>query len=299
MRSALRRLTRWLRLHPSPDELRRFLLGDLSPGEASRVLQHLLPGCDRCQAVTAPLWSIGTPPGDDGIDYRLTVERVLATARHARADLVAGRIEAERLAEELMGLPIEEKCCLARDDPRYRSWALCELLVERSRESAAVPSTAVALAELAVAVAMALDGYCPTVIEDLRAAAGGALASGRCLATDLPGAGEALAAAREHLARGTGGRLGKARLLEVAALLREAEGRAREAARLRCRAQTLILREERDCRDHGVPDATEEATVTRHSPATMRTNPTPSIQPNLSCRNAEASVAATSGCKVL
>ncbi len=180
-------------------------------------MQHLAQGCSRCQAVTGSFWSFGSDPekaAGERFEYGDAMSRAFSAARRARADLEAGQGEAARL----------------------------EALLRASQE-AADPERAVAAAESAVAVAEALGEDHPApVAEDLRARAWGALAEARRLAADLAGAEEALRKALEHLGRGTGCRLYKARALEVEAALREAQGRSREAARLSRRAARLYGR---------------------------------------------------------
>jgi hypothetical protein len=157
-RRTLRQALRWIRIrfHPSREALQRFVLGDLPPGETSRVFEHLLLGCERCRAFTASLWTIGESAEGCPIEYEPGLERVFSAARSALEELEAGRGAAERLAVELEELPAERRCSVARDDPRYRSPALCELLLRRSRESVDDPRRAERLGELAVAVAEGL-----------------------------------------------------------------------------------------------------------------------------------------------
>lgn len=290
---AFRQVSRWIRLrfHPSRQALQLFVLGDLPPAETSRVFEHLLLGCERCRAFTASLWTIGESAEGCPIEYEPELERVFSAARRALEELETGRGAAERLAAELEELPAERRCSAARDDPRYRSPALCELLLRWSRESLDDPRRAGVLGELAVAVAEGLGaaGGRPSLAnEDLQAAAWGALAGARRRLPDFAGAEEALTAARRHLARGTDDRLEKAWLLDLEASLREDQGRAEEAARLRGRAQALYRR----AREEG-------RAVTLQSPVTISPNPSPSTQPNRSPRKVAASTAATNGCNVL
>ncbi|HEX6899585.1 MAG TPA: hypothetical protein VF789_07730 [Thermoanaerobaculia bacterium] len=183
-------------------------------------MRHLTQGCDRCQEVTGSFWSFGSDPEKavgERFEYGDAVSRVFSAVRQARADLEAGQGEAARL----------------------------DMWVRTSQEAAATdPGSAVVSAEQAVAASRALAGeeYPAPVIADLRARAWGALAEARRLAADLDGAEAALGTAREHLGRGTGCPLGKARLLEVEAALRAAQGRTREAERLRRRAARLYER---------------------------------------------------------
>jgi hypothetical protein len=290
---ALRQVSRWIRtrFHPSRDALQLFVLGDLPPAETSRVFEHLLLGCERCRAFTASLWTIGESAEGCPIEYEPSLERVFSAARRALEELETGRGVAERLAAELEELPAEKRCSAAREDPRYRSPALCELLLRRSRESLDDSPRAGLLGELAVAVAEGLgteSGRPSLANEDLQAAAWANLAGARRRLPDFPGAEEALAAARRHLARGTNDRLEKAWLLDLEASLREDQGRAEEASRLRSRAQALYRRTEE-----------EERAVTLQSPATISPNPSPSNQPNRSPRKVAANTAATNGCNVL
>ena len=210
------------------------------------MLRHLLPGCPRCTAVTSAMWTIGTPTEGFPVQYEHAFERVFSAARRAMEEVASGRCEAERLASELEGLPAAQRCRRARRDPRYHSRALFELLLRWSRETAAEdPCRAASLGELAVAVAEGLGGGArrPSLAsEDLQASAWGALAGARRLLPDFAGAEQALANAREHLEQGTNDRLEKAWLLDLEASLREAQGQALEASRLRDRAQALYRR---------------------------------------------------------
>jgi len=243
----LRQATRWfrLRVHPSRAVLQRFVRGELPPDETSQVLRHLLPGCARCNAVTGAMWTIGTPTEGFPVEYEHAFDRVFSAVRRAMNELSSGRGDAERLMAELEGLPAERRRSVARTDPRYRSRALFELLVRQCREMRDDPRRAVSLGELAVAVAEGLGttgcGRSPAN-EDLQASAWGALAGARRRVSDFAGVEEALATAREHLARGTNDRLEKAWLLDLEASLREAQGRSVEASRLRDRAQALYRR---------------------------------------------------------
>ena len=245
-RRSLHRAAQWFRFrHPSRETLERFVRGELPPAATSRVFQHLLRGCERCRAVTAMQWDIGTPPAEAPAGYEPMFERVFSAARQAREELETGRLEAERLAAELEDLPALQRRERARNEERFRSPALFELLLRQSRESAGDPRRAELLGELAVAVAEGLGTKSQTpslANHDLQAAAWGALAAARRRVPDFVGADAALATAWTHLARGTGDRLEKARLLGVEASLREAQGRAEEALRLRNRAEALYRR---------------------------------------------------------
>ena len=230
-------------LHPTRETLEAFLLGELVEEESRRVILHLVPGCSRCRKVTAALWRIGEEaPGwmeESGrFRYEGMLERVFANARAVHAALATGRAEAGGLRAELAGLPFERQCFLVRTDPRFRSWGLCDLLLEECGERRHEA------AELAVGIAQELEpaGVPPAVMEDLRARAWGALADARRSLGDLAGAEQAFASAEKHLLRGTDDLLGRARLLEILASLRQDQERYDEALRLLDRASAIYRR---------------------------------------------------------
>jgi tetratricopeptide (TPR) repeat protein len=235
--------------HPSPRDLERFVLGDLDPQATLRVLLHLLPGCDRCREITGALWwssagAAGVDPGDEraaGAGYTPAVQRVFADLSRAHAQLTAERAAAPLLLAELEREPPERRESVLSADPRCRTWAFCELLLERSRVS---PDPAGLYSRLAVAVVERLDpaAYPPPVAADLAARCWGEVADIRRLAADLRGAEEALGRSAAWLVRGSGDRLALACLLDRKAALRAAQGRCDEAIRLLRRAGALYRR---------------------------------------------------------
>ena len=79
--------------HPSPAELDRFLLGEMSPRQAAPVLAHLLRGCEICQTRMEPMAAVmfGTgpqhpePSAQSGAEYDFPLFKALATARRYAA----------------------------------------------------------------------------------------------------------------------------------------------------------------------------------------------------------------------
>lgn len=240
--------------HPAREELESFMLGDLPPQDTLKVLLHLLPGCARCQEVTSPIWSIGAdaepsaetcaPPSNRFV-YDTSIERVFSVARRARAVLDGERSEAARLTAELASHDAPWRPWLVRNDPRFQTWGVCELLLRRSQGGYTDdPREAAALAELAVVVAENLDvrHHPRFLLGDLRARAWACLGNVRRILSDFLGAEEAFRQAELHLAQGTGDRVEKAVLLDLLASLRNAQGRPAEAVRLLDRAVALFLR---------------------------------------------------------
>jgi hypothetical protein len=47
--------------HPSGEDLRRFMAGELAPARVREVVRHLLTGCSACVRETRGLWDLGEP----------------------------------------------------------------------------------------------------------------------------------------------------------------------------------------------------------------------------------------------
>lgn len=220
--------------------------GQLDAEESLRVLLHLLPGCPRCQPITADLWWAGAGRGGRigwRADHGPSIERVFARMRRLHAGLEAERGAARQALAALAGLPVAVwGTHLARE---ARTWGLCEILLERSREARCTePRDAETLARWAVEIAGEIPaGVHPAeLVENLKGRAWIAVAEARRACADLAGAAAALRRAEAHLARGSGERLEKARLVGSWAALHGAEGRFREADRLLHRSLAVYRR---------------------------------------------------------
>lgn len=235
-------------LHPTRAELEDFMLGKLSQRDSRRVILHLLPGCSRCQEVTAAFWYVGADGGDpvemsDRFRYERSMNLVLARIRSAQAGLETERAEARHLVAELDARPRDLWPALVQADARFHTWGFCELLLERSRTTRDLGE-----AGLCAGLTVSLSGRIDTavhpdlLVQELTARAWMALADVWRQAGDLRSAEECLRRAEAHLLRGTGDRLEKARLLERKAALRLSQERPEEAARLLSRAILLYRR---------------------------------------------------------
>jgi cell division septum initiation protein DivIVA len=154
-----------------------------------------------------------------------------------QARLAREREEAVKLSEELLALSQEQQAEAVRNDLRFRTWGVCEGLLLRSADPQIAPAEAERLAFLALEAAAVLDRlvHAAAVVQDLQAWAWGCASRARLRADDLDGldgAERALTEAAAHLAQGTGDLLVEARLLELEAMLRQRQGRTREAAAL-------------------------------------------------------------------
>ena len=162
-----------------------------------------------------------------------STQPLLAVLERARSALDRERAEAPALCAELLALPAETALESIRQEARFQTWGLCELLLARSA-GAGETGEAGRLASLALAGAERLDPsrHAAAVVADLKARAWAALGEARRRAADLAGAEEALRAAAACLSHGTGDLLVEARLLEFEAAVRRGQGRQGEAAAL-------------------------------------------------------------------
>ena len=228
--------------HPRPAELEGFLLGQLAPREASRVVAHLLTGCASCRKQMEPLAGVVLTPShvpdepvEVGSEYDFPLFRAFAAARRYAASLARERREVERDREDptLREVPRPE----AKGDgaSAERDWDRCEQILARCRELRQggiedrmdAASLAVGLAER---ISPSLRG--PRKLADLQARAWAERGNARRVADDLPGAETDLAAALERAHQGTGDPRLLARLLDLTASLRTDQRMFEEAAQL-------------------------------------------------------------------
>lgn len=238
-------------LHPPTELLDRFMRGQLPADENLAVLQHLLSGCARCRAITREVWDVVEEDPAVDLDpaaiaaYDEVVDRAYQAVRQAGSSLRRERSTAPPLLAELLALPEEERRAQAVSSPRFASWGLCELLLSRCEEEwLSDPRQAAATAELAALLAGRLRhyGYPLVLAFDLQARIEAARANALRIQGDFPGAEAAFARADQLLSQGTGDRLEKARVLDLLASLRVAQGRLRPALTLLDRAAAIYRR---------------------------------------------------------
>lgn len=248
--------------HPTREELEGFMLGDLGAEPTRRVLRHLLSDCEHCQEATTLMWDVGanhTPeqpaamekPGADAreitgrFDYDHALERVFDRVRRVNTSLSAERQDAQELLAELLRHPLERRLMLVQNSPRFQSWGLGELILQQVGGRVILePREAKEAAELAVAVAESLPPaqYGAPLVQDLKARAWAHLGNANRVLSDFRSAEQCFQVAESHLARGTGDRLERARLLDLKASLRNYQGRTEEAVSLLNRAIAIYQR---------------------------------------------------------
>lgn len=178
------------------------------------------------------------------LDYGPALEETESFLQNRGRALAKERAEAPGLFVELMKAPPEQWELLLKNSPRFRTWGLFELVVERSLETGIRdPLHAEDLGRLALRLSELLDSrlYGQELIEDLRARSWAHIGNACRLKSDLPGAEEAFQTAHFHLKQGTGDPLERATLLDLEASLRRAQRRFDEAFRLLRRALSLFL----------------------------------------------------------
>jgi tetratricopeptide (TPR) repeat protein len=230
--------------HPPREAVERLARCEAAPGETREIVRHLLAGCSRCGSIVEETRSRSLTPLLKAESYDAVFDRL--EGRLARgAEGLAGK--AQSLYEELLGHQAVEGLFQVHSTRRYASLALCELLLQKSRELAREePEQACRAMDLAAAAAeqLDLDVYGAPVVQDARASAWAYLNGRQRVVADLRSAETSMASAGRLLAVGTGRppRV-RAELLTLQASLRAYGGRFEEALGLLNRAATLYRRE--------------------------------------------------------
>jgi tetratricopeptide (TPR) repeat protein len=235
------------RIHPNPEVLTGRI--QLLPGDQGRLLRHI-QGCPSCRRKLEEREPAARGEGNV-LSWRPSettagraVDGVLKGLRSRAQAVARERAEAPALLAELLGHRTERQEILARNSRRFRSLALCGLLLQRSHEvSVDDPAQGERVAALALRLAGFLDAgwYGERVLADTQGRCWSLIGNARRIAEDLPGAEEALLQAEDDLDRGTGDLTERAQLLVYKAFLRQAQHRLDEAAVLFRRTVSIFL----------------------------------------------------------
>jgi tetratricopeptide (TPR) repeat protein len=153
------------------------------------------------------------------------------------------RVEAKKLVADLLRQP-ERQALLIRNDRRFHTWGVLELLLELCLQRIPCkPQAGEELAHLALQIAEHLEvsHYGAEAIEDLKARAWAFIGNARRVTFDLNGAEEAFERSRVHLRQGTREPWELAVWLDLKASLFRAQRRFDDARRLLNRALILFL----------------------------------------------------------
>lgn len=241
-----------MKLHPNDLSLQEF--ASTFPDVSERYLEHLIQ-CAECQAKLR-LFLHPVPgtlarkvikvdwPLRRGENYDPVLDRAGRRLSGLEAAYAAERAGAVALLSELMVHPPERQILLLRNNPRFHTWGLAELLLKRSREQNfrdAPLGESLALLALEVLDRLEHTDYGQESIEDLRARAWAYVANSRRVKADLRGAEEAFTLAFNYLRQGTRDLVEKAVLLDLKASLLRAQRRFHEAVRILRRAISTFL----------------------------------------------------------
>jgi tetratricopeptide (TPR) repeat protein len=243
-----------MKLHPHEMLLQEFVDG--VPEEHRRLLEHLL-GCESCRerirpflrrrqptALTERMAAVLQWNGSKPSDYSQVLQRSAAAHEQRLFSFDRERAEARGLFAELLEHPQERRRLILTNHPRFHTWGLLEVLIERGRETGyADPAQGEEFGELALCLADRLDAelYGAERIEDLKARAWAGISNSRRVRSDLAGAEVAMEEAFTHLRRGTGDLLERAIVLDLRASLLRAQRRFAQALRLLQRAVGIFL----------------------------------------------------------
>jgi hypothetical protein len=228
--------------HPDSEALTRFLLGELSDIESAEVDRHLsvCSGCRDRADETMDLMSLpfleGSSGYDDAFDRALVgvAEQLSGLRREVRC--------AEDLLAELLREPAPGRQRKIREDGRFHSLKLCQLLRTRSRALWFSDTHAARdAAELAVGVAERFDPgrYGAMLTSDARALSWGYLANTMRITSDCRQAERALQRAWSHQRQGSGDLDTEGELLLFTSSLKILQCRFEEA--LRCADQAIAV----------------------------------------------------------
>jgi tetratricopeptide (TPR) repeat protein len=235
--------------HPTPAKLQAFSRGMLSQEENLEIIGHLVTDCPVCTEVTSRFLPSLTGEGHARLfDYSLAFAGAAAALQERIGSFIAERAEVSRLLADLLRLSHERQAILLRSDARYRTWSLCDGLLDATRDLGFQdPGRALELARLGVEVAERLDPavYGEERVYDMRARAWSILGNAERIRSDFRSAEKSFAQAERSLKRGTGDPVEKAGVLLLKASLRGNQQRFREAFRLLDRVAAIA----RQCGD--------------------------------------------------
>jgi tetratricopeptide (TPR) repeat protein len=234
-------------VHPTPEALEQFVLGQLAVQEMREIARHLLTGCRQCHEATASLWE-SPEETEDLLDlatteeeteeggYDAVLDRVFERMAGTEAAIAEQRAVGDRLFDELMQTPAERRHLLVSNSHRFRNRMLCDRLIEASHEAGFEdPRSAITIAQLATQVANRLrPEECggEEALDSLQARAWAHLGNAFRVSFDLPNAERAFARAESLLEEGCIALLDRARVLALLASLRKAQRRFAEASEL-------------------------------------------------------------------
>jgi tetratricopeptide (TPR) repeat protein len=223
--------------HPTQEQLDELMRGRVDRRQSRKIVRHLLTGCRSCI------------PGHQAAPRPYDYSAAFAAAREATADAVRSLSveldEAPELLREILVQPFSRQWTMVTEEPRFRSWSFCQLLLEACTDLGfRDPNRALQTARLGVEVADRLDRkrYGGDRVDDLRARAWATLGGAERIGSDFRAAEKSFAKAERLIRTGTGDPLEKAHLLLLEASLRSHQQRFPEAFRMLRRVVRIARR---------------------------------------------------------
>lgn len=239
-------------MHLTDDTVEQLLKAEISGNERQEAVRHLLLGCEECrQRARSTARRLGVTHASDWSReeaesaYDEVFERVAKTAVATLRRLQDEKTAAAGLWASLQEHPPARRLDVVAGDPRMHTWGLYHRLLETAREiTPAEPGRALALSELALAVADRLDpaNYTEARVHDFQAAALAVRGNCKRVLEDFDGAATDLDRASALLPQGTGDPLERAALLSYQGSLLTDMGSYEKASRLLDRAVRLYTK---------------------------------------------------------
>jgi tetratricopeptide (TPR) repeat protein len=227
-------------MHLSETQLRQLAGNELSAEKRKIAVRHLLTKCRTCLDLAR---KILFPETESEPDYSDVLRRLDLSLVLAKNEVKVERGRARALwADHLAALEPGLRLMAIRSNPDFQTWGTFDLLVmEAKRIAWERPVEAMDLAYAALAVTDLLDphAYSEERIHNFRASAWIAVANAKRLASDFPGAGEAVHAAAEALELGTGDPYEEANVLSITASVLTELGELEKAAEVLDKALPL------------------------------------------------------------
>jgi len=230
--------------HLTREDLHAFLRGQLPKGDAAAHFRHLLRGCAPCSSLLRGELNRKRGVWPEG--YSQVFLDTAAFVIGKEAPLALERVAAPGLSARLLDLDWPQRRLLVANDARYRTWGLCERLIQESRKAVwqVHVDTIVDRARCALLVGEHLDAghYGEAHVHDLLAEAHAALANSLRLRSDFPSARRHFLRAYELLAHGTGDDVEAIRVASLEASLLTTLGQFEEAVELLDRQICRLVR---------------------------------------------------------
>lgn len=220
--------------HLTEGQLDAFLRGALPQTEVTRLLAHVLKGCHDCAQTIRHQLNRRRRVPDEG--YSKSYLEALSSVIDHEAPLAMERIAAPGLAARLQSLNWPQRRLLVANDPRFRTWGLCERLIHQSRQQRwdLDPGSVLDWAHCALLVGEYVDPrhYSESLVADLLTEAHVNLANAYRLRSRFSAARRHLEMARKWLSRGSGDELERARLVSYESSLLVSLGHFEQAVEL-------------------------------------------------------------------